>query len=102
MGERAISLARPFEREEDLAAALAAGEQDAWRQLFDENYRRVYQFAYLRTGHGADADDIASSVFVEAVKGIHTFQFRGVPVAAWLFRIARNQTADLLERRSRT
>ena len=95
------STTHPYEREQDLAAALSSGDPEAWTQLFHDNYNRVFQYAYLRTGSQADADDVASSVFVEAVKEIKRFQFRGVPVAAWLFRIARNETADLLKRRSR-
>jgi RNA polymerase sigma-70 factor (ECF subfamily) len=93
--------ARAFPEEHDLALALAAHDQLAWRQLFDEQYQRVYNYAYLRTGNAADADDVASSVFVEAVRGIGRFNYRGTPVAAWLFRIAHNETVDLLKRRRR-
>jgi RNA polymerase sigma-70 factor (ECF subfamily) len=102
MGARAIPATRIFTDEESLAIALAAHDQRAWRQLFDEHYQRVYNYAYLRTGNTADADDIAASVFVEAVKGIGRFNYRGAPVAAWLFRIAHNETVDLLRRRHRT
>jgi RNA polymerase sigma-70 factor (ECF subfamily) len=81
---------------------LRSLDSDAWRQLFEEQYQRVYHYAYLRTGNASDADDIASSVFVEAVKGIHSFEFRGAPMAAWLFRIAHNETVDALKRRARS
>ena len=101
MGEAAAPVTRPFEREEQLAAALAAGDQRAWRQLFDEQYERLRRYAYLRTGSAQDADDIAASVFVEAVRGIGGFRYRGSPVASWLFRIAHNETVDLLKRRQR-
>lgn len=73
----------------------------AWRQLFEEQYQRVYNYAYVRTGNTADADDVAANVFVEAVRGIGRFNYRGTPVAAWLFRIAHNETVDLLKRRNR-
>ncbi len=100
--EQAAPVPRPFEREQDLAAALRSQDPEAWKQLFQEHYHRVYNYAYLRTGNTADADDIASSVFVEAVKGIANFQYRGAPIAAWLFRIAHNETVDALKRRTRT
>jgi RNA polymerase sigma-70 factor (ECF subfamily) len=99
--EQAMPAARPFEREEDLALALASLDAGAWRQLFEENYPRVYSYAYLRTGNTADADDVAAKVFVEAVKGIGRFRYRAVPVAAWLSRIAHHETVDLLKRRHR-
>jgi RNA polymerase sigma-70 factor (ECF subfamily) len=101
MGEAVAPDPRPYEREEDLAAALSCLEPGAWRQLFQDHHYRVYNYAYVRTGNVADAEDIAANVFVEAVKGIERFQYRGAPVAAWLFRIAHNETVDLLNRRKR-
>lgn len=102
MREPALTAPPMYEREADLAAALAARDPGAWRQLFDEHYDRVYGYAYVRTGNAADADDIAATTFAEAVKGIDGFRYRGIAVAAWLFRIAHNETADLLKRRIRT
>jgi RNA polymerase sigma-70 factor (ECF subfamily) len=99
MGEHAIGLAGAADHEVAFAAALAARDADAWRRLFDENYRRVFAYAYVRTGTVADAEDVASNVFAEAVRGISGFRYRGVPVTAWLLRIAHNETVDLLKRR---
>jgi|CXWL01.1.fsa_nt_gi RNA polymerase sigma-70 factor (ECF subfamily) len=101
MGDPAISATRAYEREEDLAAALAARDRDAWQQLFDEQHERIFRFAFLRTGDRADADDVASIVFAEAVKSIDSFRYRGWPVSAWLFRIARNEIADHMKHRAR-
>lgn len=102
MRHKATPEPRAFEREDELASALAARDATAWRQLFEEQYQRVYNYAYVRTGNAADADDIASATFVEAVRGIARFDYRGTPVAAWLFRIAHHETVDLLKRRKRT
>jgi RNA polymerase sigma-70 factor (ECF subfamily) len=98
-GEPGTAPRGPFEREPDLVRGLAALEASAWRQLYDENYERVYAYAYLRLRHRADAEDVAASVFAEAVKGIASFRYRGIPVAAWLFRIAHHETVDALRRR---
>jgi RNA polymerase sigma-70 factor (ECF subfamily) len=103
MGQPAIPApARHQTQEAEFAELLAAGDAAAWRQLFDENYDRIYRYAWARTGNVADAEDIASSVFTEAVRGISKFEYRGSPVVAWLFRIAHNESADLLKRRART
>jgi RNA polymerase sigma-70 factor (ECF subfamily) len=101
MSERTFPAQRAFEREDEFARALAERDSSAWRQLFDEQYSRVYAYAYARTGSSHDAEDVASNVFVEAVRGIPGFRFRGAPVAAWLLRIAHNETVDLLNRRGR-
>jgi RNA polymerase sigma-70 factor, ECF subfamily len=92
---------RQIDPAESFVKALAARDPDAWRELFDEQYARVYRYAYLRTGNSADAEDVASSVFAAAVRGIGRYRFHGAPVAAWLFRIAHHKTADLLKRRRR-
>jgi RNA polymerase sigma-70 factor (ECF subfamily) len=55
----------------------------------------------VRTGDASAAEDIAAEVFEEAARRIGGFEFRGVPVSAWLFRVARNLTADHLARRRR-
>ena len=102
MGQQAIPAPRGQTQEAELARALAARDPHAWRQLFEEQYDRVYRYAFLRTRNTADAEDVASTTFAEAARGIGSFQYRGTPVAAWLLRIAHNETVDLLKRRART
>ena len=79
-------------------AALAAHDPDAWRSLFERYYRKMYSFAYVRTGDASAAEDIAAEVFVAAAKGIARYRPGPAPFAAWLYRIARNVTADHLDR----
>jgi RNA polymerase sigma-70 factor (ECF subfamily) len=80
-------------------AALAAHDPDAWQSLFERYYDKMYRFAYVRTGDAGGAEEIAAEVFVTAAKGIARYRQTGAPFAAWLYRIARNLTADHLERR---
>jgi RNA polymerase sigma-70 factor (ECF subfamily) len=80
-------------------AALATHDPGAWQQLFDEYYGKMYSFAYVRTGDTTEAEDIAAEVFVAAAKGVASYKPTGAPFASWLYRIARNLTADHLERR---
>jgi len=41
-----------------------------------------------------EAEDMAGQVFLKALESISSFKWRGVPVSAWLFRIAHNQVID--------
>jgi RNA polymerase sigma-70 factor (ECF subfamily) len=82
-------------------AALAAHEPDAWQSLFERYYDKMYRFAFVRTGDASAAEEIAAEVFVAAAKGIARYKAGGAPFAAWLYGIARNLTADHLERRRR-
>jgi RNA polymerase sigma-70 factor (ECF subfamily) len=101
MGRPAIEMTRIHERQDAFVEALTARDAQAWRTLFDENYRRIFGYAYVRVGTVADAQDVASNVFAEAVRSIGTFRYRGIAVTAWLLRIAHNETVDLLKRRRR-
>ena len=85
----------------DPVARLKDLDPDAWRDLFDEFYRKMYAFAYARTGDVEAAEDIAAEVFAAAAKGIAGYRQTGAPIGAWLYRIARNLTADHLEGRRR-
>lgn len=97
--ERGRDTPRAYTNEAALSTGLASMEPDAWRQLFEAHYAPIYRYAYLRLGNQHDAEDIASNVFAEAVRGIGGFTYRGIPVVAWLYRIAHHETVDALKRR---
>lgn len=82
-------------------AALVALDPDAWNQLFEQYYRKMYNFAYVRTGDVNAAEEIASEVFAAAARGISRYRDTGAPIGAWLYRIARNLTADHIDQRRR-
>ena len=63
--------------------------------------RRI-TFHRRRTEDRAAAEDITSQVFVQALGAIGRFEWRGLPVSVWLFRIASNALADHWRERART
>jgi len=73
-----------------------AGEQAVWDEWFDAFYPRLYRYAFIRLGRKAEAEDIASQVFLEAVRQIDRYQYTGRPVLAWLYRIEHNLVYDRL------
>ena len=68
-----------------------AGDESAWRDLFDEHYPRLFKFFRSRVDSDATAEDLAAETFTEAVRGLGRFQWRNRPFGAWLFGIARNR-----------
>lgn len=66
--------------------------------LYDEYYDRIARYAYVRIGDRTEAEDIASEVFLKALESLKTYRERGVPMQAWLFRIAHNLVVDHLRR----
>ena len=69
--------------------------------LFDSCYPRLVRYACARMGNRTDAEDIAAEVFVRAFESLDSYQERGLPMEAWLFRIAHNLVVDYLRRGSR-
>jgi RNA polymerase sigma-70 factor (ECF subfamily) len=68
----------------------------AWAEIYDAHYPKLYRYCYARTTDPATAADLASKVFLEALEGIDRYVYRGRPLLAWLYRIARNVTSDHL------
>ena len=91
----------PGSAEQELVQEAQAFSHEAWAQIYDEHYPKMYSYCYLRTGDRAASEDLASDVFVEALRGIGRYRYRGVPFSAWLYRIARNLTVDHLQRNAR-
>jgi RNA polymerase sigma-70 factor (ECF subfamily) len=87
--------------EEQLVREAQAYSDEAWTAIFDESYPKMLDYCYLRTGNRAVAEDLASEVFLEALRGIKRFQFRGAPLRAWLYRIAHHLTVDHLRSNAR-
>jgi len=62
--------------------------------LYEEYYDKIARYAYLRVGDKAEAEDIAGEVFLKALKSLKSYKERGIPMQAWLFRIAHNLIVD--------
>ena len=75
-------------------------KQNKLAGLFEEYYDRIARYANARIGDQREAEDIASEVFVKALKSLDTFEERGLPMGAWLFKIAHNLVVDYHRRRS--
>ena len=80
----------------DERALIEAAQADPARfaDLYERHFHRVYAYVIRRTGSRAEAEDITSAVFEKALVNLRRFEWRGVPLVAWLFRIAANALAD--------
>jgi len=80
--------------EESTARGLQRRDPEAWAEIYEKYFSRVYRYIALRVGDKTEAEDLAGQVFLKALESISSFKWRGVPVSAWLFRIAHNQVID--------
>lgn len=72
----------------------AKTDQEAFGQLYELYYDRIYNYVYYRTGNAADAEDLTAKIFMRAMQHIERYVDRGVPFSAWLYRIAHNLVAN--------
>lgn len=80
-----------LDRERERVAAAQTGSEEAWRDLFDDYYPRLYAFMRSRVSSRQTAEDLAAETFVDAFRGLPRFRWRGAPFGAWLFKVARNR-----------
>ena len=75
---------------------IEAAQRDPSRfaELYERNFERVYAFVARRVRNRAEAEDLTSEVFHRALANLGRFEWRGVPFAAWLYRMAANALAD--------
>jgi RNA polymerase sigma-70 factor (ECF subfamily) len=75
---------------------IEAAQRDSRRfaDLYESNFERIYAFIVRRVGDRHEAEDLTSEVFHLALKNIGRFEWRGVPFAAWLYKIASNEIVD--------
>lgn len=79
----------------------AEEEPEAFGELYERHVRRIYNYIYYRTGNHHDAEDLTARVFKRALRYAGGFTDQGVPVTAWLYRIAHNLVANFHRDRSR-
>jgi RNA polymerase sigma-70 factor (ECF subfamily) len=84
--------------------AVAAAQRDPRRfdELYEANFERVHAYVARRVRDRDEAHDVTADVFHRALRHLGGFEWRGVPFAAWLLRIAAHVIADRAERNART
>lgn len=85
---------------EDEATLVSEAQRDPRRfgALYERNFDVVYAFVSRRVGSRAEAEDVTATVFYKALANLAGFEWRGVPFAAWLVRIAANEVSSLRRR----
>jgi RNA polymerase sigma-70 factor (ECF subfamily) len=85
---------------QDLAVRLARGEPSAFEELYDLCADRLHRYVAVRLGSVDAAADVVQTVFLRAVRSRRRFLSVEKP-EAYMFRVARNETARAAARRSK-
>lgn len=80
--------------------ALAKGEKDSLKRIYESYVRLIYAVVYDVVKSREEAEDITSEFFIKLVRVAGGFR-KGSPHKAWLVQIARNMAIDVLRKRQR-
>ena len=80
--------------DESILTRAANGDGEAFGVLYERYVGRIYNYIYYRTGNSHDAEDLTARVFYRALRHISNYHDRGLPISAWLYRIAHNLVAN--------
>ncbi len=83
----------PLPDERRLVEQAKSGDAEAFGQLYDACFDRVYRFIFFRVSDVPTAEDLTSQVFLKAWQNLGRYRPNG-PILAWLYVIARNTVID--------
>lgn len=100
LGQRGAHAGALMNSTEELVARVRAGDEEAFRLIFDRYSRPVLGFIYDMVGDRSLAEDLAQETFVRAFRGLGALR-EETKLSTWLFGIARNCALEQLRTRRR-
>jgi RNA polymerase sigma-70 factor, ECF subfamily len=102
-GKTAEKSLKGLKKEADERLLVEAAQKDPARfgDLYELHFERVYAYVLRRVGNRTETEDVTAEVFHHALANLKRFEWRGIPFAAWLFRIAANLISDRWQRTGR-
>ncbi|MDP2873710.1 MAG: sigma-70 family RNA polymerase sigma factor [bacterium] len=97
-----------WETEKELAGKLNRGQLKQQKAVFAKIYEHYHphllRYFKNKVSHEEIAEDLTATVFTKAFESRSNYRWEGVPLSAWLYRIAHNLLVDhyRLAKRSQT
>ncbi|MCA9734883.1 MAG: RNA polymerase sigma factor [Deferribacteres bacterium] len=82
-------------QEDRLLKLLRNGDEQAFKQVFDQNQKHVINICYRFVGQKEIAEDLTQDVFVEVFRSIDRFRGNS-KLSTWIYRIATTRSIDYL------
>lgn len=89
MAEQTINL----DQEKALFERLKS-DPEAIGEIYDRYAKPLYSYLLKRSGHKETAEDLVTLCFMKLLESAPNLEWRGVPVGAWIYRVASNALAD--------
>lgn len=79
---------------EALLVNQAKQNANAFGLLYERYVDRIYAYIYNRVHNNQEAEDLTARTFYRALSKLDSYEDRGLPFSAWLYRIAHNLVAN--------
>ncbi len=79
---------------EALLINQAKQDAKAFGLLYERYVDRIYAYIYNRTHNVQETEDLTARTFYRALAKLDSYEDRGLPFSAWLYRIAHNLVAN--------
>lgn len=96
--QRAPSCPATGDSDEVLVDRLRAGDREAFDDIYQRYFKRVYGFLHKRLGNRADTEETTQEVFTNIFSSIGSFRGDS-PFAAWIFGLTRRTLAARFRRK---
>jgi RNA polymerase sigma factor (sigma-70 family) len=87
--------------DERLARRAVKGDERAFAAIFDRYHQRLYRYCLAIVGDTQDAQDALQNTMVKVLRALPG-EGRRIELKPWLYRIAHNESIELLRRRRET
>jgi RNA polymerase sigma-70 factor, ECF subfamily len=92
-------MSNPVHIDRELARKILAGDERAFRELFDSFFPRLYRFALVRLRGDHDAaDEVVQRTFCKAIERLDSYRGEAA-LYTWFCQICRNTLIDHCRRR---
>jgi RNA polymerase sigma-70 factor (ECF subfamily) len=82
-------------RKEQILVRNAKKDKEAFGELYDIYFPKIFAYISWRVGNKDDAEDLVSLVFNKVLNKLDSFQWqKGATFSSWIFRVAYNTLTD--------
>jgi RNA polymerase sigma-70 factor (ECF subfamily) len=88
-----------LKKEKELVIKAKEGKEEAFSQLYDFYYGKIFGYILKRTANIEETQDITSETFFKAFKNLKKFKWKGISFSSWLYKIAFNETVNYFRKK---
>ncbi|MFN6039158.1 MAG: RNA polymerase sigma factor, partial [Bacteroidota bacterium] len=87
---------------EQLQVEKSKNDPRFFAPIYNRYYKQIFSYVFQRMQDKEIASDVTAQVFLKALSNLHRYEFKGVPFASWLYRIAQSEVYQNFRDRKNT